>query len=218
MLELSASPPASEPVPGATTPNDSSPVVSAPVDAAAAPSAFSKTPRNGDKRSRDIKRKRELRAAEKAAREGKIAKKLEDAGGTPQSSSNEAEAGSSTVTTTAAPSAAEFVGTAMMLWAGVAERVKETRYTLEGPEVDHVLVGETKVPVTSKMKLLVDATAPVLAKYMPEVTTSAEGALCLAVVMVFGMPAIGHARELLFEGDKPLATAPPDEKEEEAAA
>lgn len=78
---------------------------------------------------------------------------------------------------------------ALMLWGQVAEATKGTRYELKAREHD----GQRMEPVA----FLADATAPVLAKYVPAVASTPEAAMLAAVAMVFGPALLSHAKELI---------------------
>ncbi|MFZ5469464.1 MAG: hypothetical protein ACOZIN_08510 [Myxococcota bacterium] len=85
---------------------------------------------------------------------------------------------------------AEFSPVALQLWDG-ARRVLPARYAsaLEARTIN----GQEVRPV----ELLAHGTAPVLAKWVPEVATTPEAALAVAVVTVFGPVALAHAKELV---------------------
>jgi hypothetical protein len=68
---------------------------------------------------------------------------------------------------------------AEMLWSQAALLLKGTRYALD----------------KDKQKVLVNGTAPLLAKWLPVVGNTPEAAFIVAVTMVFGPPAIAHLME-----------------------
>lgn len=74
----------------------------------------------------------------------------------------------------------QFAEPARQLWAAINEQgLKGTRYE----------VHQSQLPV------LVDGTAPVMAKYLPRTVATPEGAFAAALLMVFGVPAVKHAVE-----------------------
>lgn len=75
--------------------------------------------------------------------------------------------------------AGEFEALSAALWEQAAEALKGTRYAIK----------------PSGLATLTSATAPVLAKYLPKMATTPEALLAVAVLSVFGPPAIKHARD-----------------------
>lgn len=88
---------------------------------------------------------------------------------------------------------AEFTPMALTGWTKAAELAKGTRYAFDAPKKVKVLGEELEI---NPIEQLAGGSAPLLAKYLPGAIASPEGAFLLAVAMVFGPAAIGHALEL----------------------
>ncbi len=98
------------------------------------------------------------------------------------------------------PSAAQiaaFQPMALQIWGGIAGALSGTRYQIDQPR--RVQVGPGEFVDVPPVPMLADATAPVLAKYLPAEAVSPEVALLLAVGIVFLPPATAHLVELVRE-------------------
>jgi hypothetical protein len=82
---------------------------------------------------------------------------------------------------------AEFYPLAADLWSRVAERTKGTRFSLEPRKVLFEDLDGTRNELEVRpLDTLAAGTAPVLAQRVPEVATSPEAGLVIAVASVFG--------------------------------
>lgn len=147
--------------------------------------------------------------------ERELEKNLEAAGGddVAENSDTAAEAGASTPPSPASQAtleakkvgvvwssdSAEYLPLAAGVWSQIGDALAGTRYAIGAEEKDFVeleVAGGT-AKLAPKVKTLAEGTAPLLAKYVPQVAKTPETAFVVAVALVFGPPAIKHGAEVL---------------------
>lgn len=94
---------------------------------------------------------------------------------------------------------AQYTPVAAALWSQIGDALAGTRYAIGAEEREHVEmeIPGGKVKLAPKIKTLSEGTAPLLAKYVPQVAATPETTAALAIALVFGPPAIAHGAEAL---------------------